>query len=602
MTTHKSRKEELDRLFADLSPWDILYLRKKIEATTITFAGLQDLPPELVCTVLFYLDFDDYRYCTRACRKWREIWTQGTVLTQALRQFFPGLQLTYPDISPQTLYEREVQKHVEWRQPHCSYTWIPWNMGASDIFIDPPEFAQPERKSTYVPWRFHYDKDKLAWQSTPRTFIVDDLRTRQRLRFLPPGSVMSGAEFQAAAISEKLLVLLDLNSKRRTIHIVHLETREWKQLTLPTALRHAYSESEVVYFVTQNTQIMYFTWGGILKQLDPRKLEYPLGAGTMVGGEPKVLPHPTKDNVAFVVRAFSHMYKDKRLCSFIVTKFEDGKATWHTTESIANPLQNPQPNCSDYSWAVVSFICRKSDNHGTFCIGLYRIQRSETGRIELCPCCEPRTRRGDWGAVTFNVLTQTFRQHEYLSTRFDVLWDGDSRTPLVDRNLMKLENVHLWNDDLLLAATKTFDDHKSDIYLQTLHPVGSHQAPSPQWAPVRISCILQVGVNQVFQDDDFVILPTLGGLTLYKPSATPSDGIVIDDSWQATHGARSQLSYSLTSMSDMLELQHKERGCGLITRNERSRGRPESPPINTSMGQWSPDSTDPEDFGDHYND
>jgi hypothetical protein len=395
-----------------------------------------------------------------------------------------------------------------------------------------------------------------------------------------------------------------------------LETREWKQLALPTALQHAYVESNVVYFVTRTAQILYFAWGGKLKQLDLTKLEIPLGVGSLIGGEPKVLPHPTKDNVAFVVRGFSHDYGgeafhttmvmqrltfvDKRLCSFIVTKFEDGKATWHTTESIPNPLQNPQPDCHDYSWAVVSFICQKSDDHGTFCVGVYRIQGSETSKLELCPCCEPRTRRGDWGAITFNVLTQTFGHHEYLSTRFDVLWDGDARNPLVDRNLMKLENVHLWNDDLLLAATKTFDDHKSDIYLQTLHPVGSHQAPSPQWAPVRISFILLVGGTQVFQDDDFVILPTLGGFALYKPSATPSDGIIIDDSWRIVEGAQSQLSFYLSSMSEMLEMKHNERGCGLTTRTERSIGRPQSPRINTDIDQWSPDSTDPEDFEDYY--
>jgi hypothetical protein len=43
----------------------------------------------------------------------------------------------------------------------------------------------------------------------------------------------------------------------------------------------------------------------------------------------------------------------------------------------------------------------------------------------------------------------------------------------------------------------------------------------------------------------------------------------------------------------------------LRTRNERSSGQPASPPINTNTDQWSPDSTDPEDFEedfeDHYN-
>ncbi|KAM0386111.1 hypothetical protein ACHAPY_000659 [Fusarium culmorum] len=144
------------------------------------------------------------------------------------------------------------------------------------------------------------------------------------------------------------------------------------------------------------------------------------------------------------------------------------------------------------------------------------------------------------------------------------------------------------------------DDRKTDIYLQTLHPVGNHQAPSPQWAPVRITCILQAGGIEVFQDDDFVILPTLGGLTIYKPSTTPSDGIIIDDSWELSHVAHVQLLYSLASMSEMLELKHNEMGCGLTTRNERSRGRPDSPQLVDTIDQWSPYSIDAEDFEGHY--
>ncbi|UZP34315.1 hypothetical protein NXS19_002131 [Fusarium pseudograminearum] len=144
------------------------------------------------------------------------------------------------------------------------------------------------------------------------------------------------------------------------------------------------------------------------------------------------------------------------------------------------------------------------------------------------------------------------------------------------------------------------DDQKTDIYLQTLHPVGSHQAPSPQWAPVRITCILQAGGIEVFQDDDFVILPTLGGLTIYQPSTTPSDGIIIDDSWELSQVAHVQLPYSLVSMSEMLELKHNEMGCGLTTRNERSRGRPDSPQIVHSVDQWSPYPIDAVDFEYYY--
>lgn len=622
MRALNSRQEELDSFFSELTPWDILFLRKKIEATNIELSGLHDLPQELVCEVLVYLDFDDYRCCTRVCRKWKETWKQEAVLTRALNQFFPGLQVTCPETSTEDLYLREIQRQLKWRQPYSKHTWIPWDIGASRFFTDLPEFHHRGTKYVEGGWRFHYNKKKLAWQSSERSFVIDDLRTRQRLRFIPPGSVTSGAVYQAIAVSDQLLVLVEVDSIWRAVHIVHLETREWKRLSLPAALKTAYLDAKVVYFVTQTKRILYFTWGGKLKELNQTKLECPVGAEPMLGGEPKVLIHPTKENVVFVVKAFSYGFigklleatpitrglivTDGRTCSFLVAKFEDGKAIWQKTTSISNPLKNPQPDCHDYTWVVVALTCRKSDNHGTFCLGVYRVQAAETSKLELCPCCEPRTRRGDWGAITFNLLTETFGHHEYLSTRRDVLWDGEPYSPLVDLPSLKLQNVHLWNDDLLLTATTTSANHRSEIYMQTLHPLGSHQAPSPQWTPTQISFSLQINTTQVFQDDEFVILPTLGGLVLYEPSAKPSydntsNDIIIDDTWPINTTAYGTFCY-LTDMTQRLELKHTEVGCGLRTRNERNSGQPASPPINTNTDQWSPDSTDSEDFEEDFQD
>ena len=622
MRALNSRQEELNSFFDELTPWDILFLRKRIEATNIELSGLHDLPQELVCEILVYLDFDDYRCCIRVCKKWKETWRQEAVLTKALHQFFPGLRATYPETSTEDLYLSEVQRQLKWRQPYSKHAWIPWDIGASRFFTDLPEFHHNGTKYIEGGWRFHYSNKKLAWQSSERSFVVDDLQTRQRLRFIPPGSLMSGSVYQAIAVSDQLLALVEVDSIWRAVHIVHMATREWKRLSLPAALKTVYLDAKVAYFVTQGKRILHFTWGGKLKELDHKRLECPIGAEPMLGGEPKVLIHPTKENVVFVVKAFSHGFKGKilkatsmtqgltvtdgRACSFLVAKFEDGKIVWQKTTSISNPLKSPQPDCRDYTWVVVSLTCRKSDNHGTFCLGVYRVQAAETSKLELCPCCEPRTKRGDWGAVTFNVLTETFGHHEYLSTRRDVLWDGDLYSPIVDLPALKLQNVHLWNDDLLLTATTTAANHRSDIYLQTLHPLGSHQAPSPQWTPTQISFLLQINTIQVFQDDEFVILPTLGGLVLYEPSSKPSyqntsNDLIIDDSWPIDTTAYGSFSY-LADMSERIELKHTELGSGLRTRNERSSGQPASPPINTNTDQWSPDSTDPEDFEEDFQD
>ncbi|KAM0552618.1 hypothetical protein ACHAPJ_007715 [Fusarium lateritium] len=305
-----TRREAIDRLFADLSPWDILYLRRKIRDTTITLATIDDLPLELICAILSYLDFDDYRTCTWVCRKWTALWAQDFVITRAMRQFFPGLLSSYPETPARQVYPLAVKKHLKWRQPHCKHTWIPWDFGASDIFTDLHEYAHNEKAPVEVLSTFLYNKDKLAWQPRPERIIVDDLRTHTRQRFVLPGSAMTGAQCQIAALNDQLLVLLELRGTDRTVRVANLATREWKTLTLPARLEDAFVDSKTVSLVTEIGQILLFTWGGKTVQLDLSQIEYrPTGSDSMFGGVPKVLPHPTQDNVIYAVWVFSHEYR-----------------------------------------------------------------------------------------------------------------------------------------------------------------------------------------------------------------------------------------------------------------------------------------------------
>jgi len=203
-----SRKDELDTLFASLSPFDILYLRKKISETTIVLAGLEKLPPEMVCEILKYFDFDDYRTCLAVSKSWKAKFGQRETMAQALHNFFPGLVPMNPKDHPQKLFSLELNKHLKWMHPHDSRTWTPWDLSTNHFFSR--QSASVHSKG--VPWPFLYNKGRLVWQLSTRIIIVDDIRKANRERFSPLASAMRGGRFQAAAISDQFLILLDLEA------------------------------------------------------------------------------------------------------------------------------------------------------------------------------------------------------------------------------------------------------------------------------------------------------------------------------------------------------------------------------------------------------
>lgn len=384
-------------------------------------------------------------------------------------------------------------------------------------------------------------------------------------------------------------------STDRLRSIVHLETGAWRKLFLPSPLHHAYVDFRTVTFVMRTGKILQFTWGSSLVRLDFTDINNFLSeSDAMFGGLPKILPHPTNDNVMFAVWAYSHkaqqgnsvrlwhrdlqrlILADKRLISFVLAKFEDGQNVWNTSKSISlpNPLQNPQPDCKDFTWTALSFTCRKSDNRGTFCLGLYRYQGAETGKIVLCSCCDPRERRGEWGAVTFNVLTETFDHHEYCSPWPDVLWDGGIYSEARERYETRLVDAHIWNNDLVLSLSHPCsgirDQEVGVLDVRAVHPTGSNQAPSPRFETKIVSSCARQFRTQVFQDDDYVIVPLLGGVALSRPSETPADAMA-DYTVLMDQDERRPLSYCAWEMTEMIELKHDEVGSGLNNRLERRR-------------------------------
>ncbi|KAF5019453.1 hypothetical protein F66182_8535 [Fusarium sp. NRRL 66182] len=515
-TVKPSRKEVIDHFLADLSPPEILYLQEQVHHIIITqLPSVPSLPSELVCIILLYLDLDDYRSCTQVSREWRRSWLhRDTVLTWALRQFFPGLLETHPEESAQVLYSLATTKLLKWRLPYSRQKWLEWDERPCNIFTDPNEISDEfsdkvsdklgdkfgdkvdDESATKVSYPFLYNQKKLAWQPQLDRVIVDDLCTRQRQWIVPPRSAMSGARYQTLAVSDQLLVLLELDQHDRKVYVTDLAGTGWKILTLPAPLANAYVDAKTLH----------------LEKIDIR----PTGSNPMFGGVPKVLLHPTEDGVLFGVWAYSHECRDKRLCTFVVVEFQDGKAVWQSTRSITNPLRNPQENCQASNELALSFDCRKSDNSGSFSIALYRFQ--EYGR-----------RKGDLGVLTFNALTHTFHHHDYLSPSPDIYWDGPfSDITLRWPSTIALADMYFWNRNLLLAVATDSNEGEVDVHIETAHDPGRRRNYSLRLTPIRIRDDSQVGRTQIFLDDDFVIFPTVDGVVLFEPSKSKPLGVVKD--------------------------------------------------------------------------
>ncbi|KAG5755374.1 hypothetical protein H9Q69_001504 [Fusarium xylarioides] len=561
-----SRKEELDALFETLSPFDILYLRKKISETTITLAGLEKLPPEMVCEILKYLDFDDYRACLAVSKGWRAKFGTKDTMAQGLHTFFPGLIPMNPNDHPQKIFSIELAKHLKWRYPHDSRTWTPWDLSTTNFFSRQTAAVH----SQGVPWAFLYNKGKLVWQLSTHMVIIDDIRKANRERFAPLASAMRGERFQAAAISDHFLILLELLPGLNKIHVAKLDTRgAWAEITLPASLDHAYVDLRKMFFVTTNGKVFSYSWRESLQEVDLSGIGHPFGPQPGCYGLAQVLPHPQHDDVFFAVWALSHPARDLNLCTLKVVKFEDGKIVGTKTKAIRNPLRNPQEGCNEFTRLAITFSARKSDDHGTYTLATYRFQVAEKRKLELCDCCEPKTLKGDWNVITFNLFTESFDDYEFLSADPDLRWNGDARAMQGQKNVKRLTDTHFWKGDLAIASSITFDElgphqyaeYYTETHLETLRPLGRPLAPVPQWRPMRHADPGQMLRTKVFQDDDFVIVPSLGGLALYKPEKTaPNPGTLFDHTlpFQDMGQENLPLKFQFWQNARFIELKHEE--------------------------------------------
>ncbi|KAH7133172.1 hypothetical protein B0J13DRAFT_450979 [Dactylonectria estremocensis] len=507
------RKAELHQFVSSLSPWELLHVRNLLQDRRIKLAGLQDLPPEIVCDLIPHLDLEDAIACRLVSKGWTIAWSHGAVWTCLCKRFAPGVLETFPTETSRHLFfdamRRKKQRQIA--------RFFDKNMILWDMTWDSQMFrnvVRPRSTISHGPdivtgdFNVFYANGKMTWQPSRDLVIVDDLQEGTRHRFA--GSPLNQTQSQLLAASNKLIVRQHSQGRNVVRCITHMESGETKPLHLSGTVSHCYAQNESIGVVTTAGEITI--WGeGNARELDLSRVET-LGRSP---GVPALLFHPTQSNIVFAVWLYEHVQPDPRLYTFVVAKFQDACPVWQSKTSIANPLTNADDACaSNTSWVKMDFNAQKSDNFGSYSLGIYRLQGKFHGPAELCKC--HTWRPGDWGAITFNVLGQTFSQHYYEGPRKRLVWDTNGEYGNRIQHTMEsfLKGVHLWNQDLLLVWNSDYE-----AGMQILHPIGSilsRRFPMQTTGPVDLNFDSEFPTGPLFQSDDYIFVPTTAGMWMLK--------------------------------------------------------------------------------------
>ncbi|KAI5456614.1 hypothetical protein BGZ63DRAFT_366516 [Mariannaea sp. PMI_226] len=550
-----SKRAEIDEFITSLSPWDLIYVRHRLRNIKIELSGLEHLPEEIVCMLIRHLRVQDFLACRLVSRGWAASWSQDLVVAQACRRFFPGVLETStiavaatatsaPELSKKAVLFRAIHmQQQDYRRIYFKRDAIHWNAG-----WDSPEFVNVLPRPQFVPdgssstrsrlratarlqYPVRYANGKVGWQPLRDLIIVDNLNTRSRQRVVCP-RLEAPWRCQLARLSDQLVVIFGVNG--RNSHVYHLQHCQFKTIHLPSPVGRCFVQDDRVGAVTVNGQVIIWSWDGKATQLKLENVSHP--PDTLQDLRPGILLDPFNPRVVFVVWCHQHPQSDRRLCTFQVIKFEDARQVWQSSAFIANPLEKLVHECNAATSRIqLSFSLEKADSHGSFTLAAYRLEGQQFISHEMGNNCHGSWRSGDLGAISFNVITQTFTQNYYAWRGGNLYWnlnDEFNRRAVGPHNL--LESVTIWNNRLMLLWSHQLSgDEKLKSYLLVVNPVDSSSSASSSssssapimYYPLNVDGRTSAFVGPVIQDDGRVLVPTERRLWLLEPvEQRPEDG------------------------------------------------------------------------------
>jgi hypothetical protein len=225
-------KRKIDDYLGNLSPWDLLYLRRKFRQDLFIhgLAGIADLPSEIIVLIASHLPLLSIIRCQGVSHAWRGQWTSQDVVRDICRRHFPGVNPPRKEDGGiggdwYETFLRESQKQLRRRFRKHPRTFVRWNANVnSDIIpLEPSPMSQLRLQADNVGNLVDmgyldavlYCKGRVAWQPSRSIAFVDDLRTGKRKRCTLAHEVLRGRRLHLVCFTEMLLVFLEAESENQ---------------------------------------------------------------------------------------------------------------------------------------------------------------------------------------------------------------------------------------------------------------------------------------------------------------------------------------------------------------------------------------------------
>lgn len=220
------RRERLDNFLSTLSPWDLLYIRRKFQTAELVVDGLAtfaDLPPELIGHIVVRLPLEAILRCRHVSRAWRDCLTHGHVVDCLSRVFLPGLvefaKETGQDGTAAFFKDAEARLRRKLLLHRLKPSFIPW--GAAETGNAPAAAPWPSTvelndmdttEPSFQQRSIHYHDGTLAWQPDASCAVIDNLHARSRLRCTWGHETARGRQLHVRGLSKKLLVFASFSA------------------------------------------------------------------------------------------------------------------------------------------------------------------------------------------------------------------------------------------------------------------------------------------------------------------------------------------------------------------------------------------------------
>ncbi|KAK6824757.1 hypothetical protein PG987_012251 [Apiospora arundinis] len=271
---------------------EIRLLKDILLKRTLQTDILARLPVELAVVVLTHLEICDIWSCFTVSKTWRSKLVSEDVSRALADVHFPALSY----ISRRDLTNRGSDSYYRPRRIQSLSNTSPDHSGA--------------------PHKSLYAHGRIAWAYDEHTFVVDCLVTRKRRILDHPDGKLLESSIELSALGSKLLVA----HARRYLYAWDVETGRCERARLQNQVRSCTTEGDRVVFVTGDTQVFVWKFGGSLLSVDVASLSPPLDI--INARSPIAIAHPNDEAVIFLSTQKQTAHKETK---FVIYEFNQRK-------------------------------------------------------------------------------------------------------------------------------------------------------------------------------------------------------------------------------------------------------------------------------------